>query len=317
MTEALPFPCDLEGRPRRVGVEIEYADVGLEQSAAILVELFGGRLVRETEYELRVLDGRLGELHLTVDSEPLKAYAAQRRRGRLPSLLGRVKRALLDSIAGSLTPYEITTAPLSLEQLEALELLLPALRRAGAQGTETSLLNVFGVHFNPSAPSREPLVLRDFIRAAALLHDELVQRWNMDVSRRAVGYSKPYPTAYQRVLLADDYAPGLPQLIDDYVAHNSRNRALDMLPLFAHLDPERVQRAARDPRIKPRPAFHYRLPNSRVSDPAWRLADEWQQWLTLERLAADRERQRELAARAREQLDHVLPQAAAGDEVRG
>lgn len=310
---ALPFPRDLDGQPRRVGVELEYAGVGLTRSAAILARLYGGRTQRDTELELRVIGTRLGEFHVELDSEPLKSMAKKRRRGRTLSLLERIEERLLGSIAGTLTPYEITTAPLEIGQLPELDSLCQALRRAGAKGTEASLLNVFGVHFNPSAPARDPLVLRDFIRAAALLHDELVARGHMDVSRRALGWAKPYPTAYLRIVLADDYAPDLSQLIDDYATHNDRNRALDMLPLFAYLDRERVLSRVPDVRIKARPTFHYRLPNSRVSDPQWRLADEWLQWITLEELAADRERQRTLLAAARTQLDHILPSPEAAE----
>ena len=310
----LPFPLDLDGKPRRVGVEIEFAELGLPRISAIIVEQFGGRTQYENDCEMRVVGTRLGDFNVEVDSEPLKTLAKKRRRGRVLGLMERVKGALLGSIAGTLTPYEITTAPLLIEQLTELDRLCQALRRAGARGTEDSILNVFGVHFNPSTPTRDPLVLRDFIRAAALLHDELVERGHMDISRRAVGYAKPYPTSYLRVLLADDYEPDLPQLIDDYMAHNSRNRAVDMLPLFAYLDRERVQAGVSDTRVKARPTFHYRLPNSRVSDPSWSLSAEWQQWLLLEQLAADRSRQREMMAHAREQLDHILPTRDAANQ---
>jgi hypothetical protein len=35
------------------------------------------------------------------------------------------------------------------------------------------------------------------------------------------------------------------------------------------LDPRRVRAATDDELIKPRPAFHYRLPDSRIEDPDW------------------------------------------------
>jgi hypothetical protein len=37
--------------------------------------------------------------------------------------------------------------------------------------------------------------------------------------------------------------------------------------------------------VNPRETFHYRLPNSCVSDPAWTLAQEWNLWVTVEELA--------------------------------
>ena len=40
--------------------------------------------------------------------------------------------------------------------------------------------------------------------------------------------------------------------------------------------------------IKPRPAFHYRLPNCLVDEPEWNLAVPWNDWVAIERLARDR-----------------------------
>jgi hypothetical protein len=83
----------------------------------------------------------------------------------------------------------------------------------------------------------------------------------------------------------------LPELIDDYLAWNpTRDRELDMLPLFAHLDPDRVARGASRHKVKARPAFHYRLPDSRIDEPGWGVVLDWNRWVQVERLAADRAR---------------------------
>ncbi len=85
------------------------------------------------------------------------------------------------------------------------------------------------------------------------------------------------------------YRPGMERLIDDYLAQNpTRNRALDLLPAMAYADPARVlARVGRPDLVKPRPAYHYRLPNSLVGDPVWTIAAEWNRWVQVERLAAD------------------------------
>jgi hypothetical protein len=49
--------------------------------------------------------------------------------------------------------------------------------------------------------------------------------------------------------------------------------------------------------VRPRPAFHYRLPNCRVDDPSWRVAREWNYWIAIEELAADRKRREAMTAR--------------------
>ena len=101
----------------------------------------------------------------------------------------------------------------------------------------------------------------------------------------------PMPQSYVLKVVDSHYRPGLAQMIDDYlVANPTRNRDLDMLPLFAELDPERVRRQFQSPLVKARPTFHYRLPDTRLSDPSWGLITEWNRWVQVEWLAADRER---------------------------
>ena len=79
--------------------------------------------------------------------------------------------------------------------------------------------------------------------------------------------------------------------IDDYLAANpTRNRDLDLLPLLHYFDETRVRAVLPNEKINGRPTFHYRLPDARVSDPGWSIAPDWNRWVCVERLAADRER---------------------------
>jgi hypothetical protein len=75
-----------------------------------------------------------------------------------------------------------------------------------------------------------------------------------------------------------------------------------MLPLFAHLDEERVKSAVKDPNIKARPTFHYRLANSNVADPHWSITHEWRYWLMVEALAQQPEK---LKAMCEAYLEHL------------
>jgi hypothetical protein len=79
-------------------------------------------------------------------------------------------------------------------------------------------------------------------------------------------------------------------LIDDYLSFNAtRNRALDMLPLFSMVDEDRVMNAVNDGKIKARPTFHYRLPNCQIEHPGWQLSEEWNLWWVIEALASDQD----------------------------
>ena len=105
------------------------------------------------------------------------------------------------------------------------------------------------------------------------------------------GLRRSFPPAYIRKLAAPDYWPDIPTFIDDYLAANpTRNRDLDLLPLLLHFDADRVRAVLPNEKINGRPTFHYRLPDARVSDPGWSIAPDWNRWVAVERLAADRER---------------------------
>jgi len=194
------------------------------------------------------------------------------------------------------TPTEIVTAPLLPEDLVEMDRLTEALRRAGGVGTEASVAYGIGVHLNPSVPSSSPRVLRDYIRAFVLLYPWLVRALHPNISRRFLRFIAPYPASYARLVLDPSYAPSLSDLIDDYLRHNpTRNRGLDLLPLFAHLDRARVERVIDDKRVSARPTFHFRMPDSRVDDPCFRITDQWRAWLEVERLVADTARLEQLS----------------------
>jgi uncharacterized membrane protein YdjX (TVP38/TMEM64 family) len=303
-----PLLVDEEGKPRTVGVEIEFSGLPLEAASRTIIDLYGGTVVRDNECELRVVGTRLGDFHVEVDSHRLKALAKKRRRGLVLDWFERMQARIFGSVAGSLTPHEISTSPIPMERVGELDRLVHALGRAGAEGTDDWIWNVLGVHFNPSVPSNDPAVLLAYLRAYSLLHPELVEALKVDATRRMMRFATAYPDAYVRKILDPAYQPNLTQLIDDYLEYNpTRNRALDCLPLLAHYDLERVRAATSDPRVWGRPTFHFRLPNSEVSDQSWRISDEWRLWIEVERLAADAERLASLSAVAREQLENPIP----------
>ena len=142
-----------------------------------------------------------------------------------------------------------------------------------------------------------------------LLSDWLRGEIDVDPTRKLLPHTHPFPAAYLRKILDADYAPELDALIRDYVSLNpTRNRELDMLPLFAHLAPDTLDKFIEDDRIKARPTFHYRLPNTELSDPDWRIVDEWNRWVAVEKLAADNAARRRMADKRLKSGGEPLPQ---------
>jgi len=125
-------------------------------------------------------------------------------------------------------------------------------------------------------------------RAFALLEPWLRARDPLDLSRRVLPFTAPFPRAFADALAA---APeldtaGLFDLVDRHLS--SRNHALDLLPAYAHLAPARFARhPAAGGAVSARPAYHFRMPESRIDEAGWSLGYEWRRWWLVERVAAD------------------------------
>jgi len=127
--------------------------------------------------------------------------------------------------------------------------------------------------------------LHRYLRAYALLQWWLVDAHEVDPTRRLSPYIDLYPEAYLQQLLAEEVTD-MERLFELYLEHNAtRNRALDLLPMLKEIDPQRIEREIDDPKVKARPAFHYRLPNCHIERDGWSLVASWNTWLVVERLA--------------------------------
>lgn len=279
---------------RRVGVEIEFAELSPEQVLSLIKFRFGGEIESETMFEHTVTNTDLGDFKLELDADGLKKHAKfidewKDNHTSEKSLSARAVdfySELMGQSAEHLVPWEVVTAPIPMTKLEALNELIIDLKAAGAAGTRDSLQYAFGVHLNPELPDLDVDAILKYLRAFMILSEWLRKEENVDVSRRITPYIDPFGRDYMRKVLDFDYLPGMDELIDDYLAFNpTRNRSLDMLPLFAHIDEERVRAAVDDPRIKPRPTLHYRLPNCEFGNPDWDLQTTWGNWLWVEALA--------------------------------
>jgi hypothetical protein len=290
-----PVPDDEGGRVRRVGVEIELTDLDVEAISSTVAEVFGGEVVRENDYLARV-ETDLGPFRIEADLDLLQRVGRSRAAHPDETGMFAAARDAVASIAEHIAPYEVVSPPVPYPSLPMLDELVDALRARGGHGTSAGVLLALGLQLNPQVPRTSAQSIYAHMRAYAALEPWLRVCCARDVTRRMVPFADSYPASYLERLLERASPPRLGMLIDEYLRYNpTRNRSLDLLPLFAHLDPERVAEAVDDPRIKPRPAFHYRLPDSRLSDPGWRITDEWRHWLVVERAAASPDLLTELA----------------------
>ena len=282
-----PIMTNAEGRIRTVGVEIEFAGLTAEAAAKALSLSFGGGVNQKDPHAFMVKNSRLGDLAVELD---LRSAHPGKGKTLLDSM-GAKLASWFGSAVRHVIPCELVTAPLSIDRLHEVDRAVAVLREAGAKGTQDGALYAFGLHFNPEVPSLEARSIVSILKAFVLLNPWLRRQVAPDTTRFLLGFADPFPQDYVRRIAAPDYWPNVPEFIEDYLAANStRNRDLDVLPLLLYLDEARVRTRLPNEKINKRPTFHYRLPDARISDPGWSIAPDWNRWVAVERVAADRER---------------------------
>jgi hypothetical protein len=281
------------GRLRRVGFELEFSGLEIADAADVLAQVLQGQVRRTGEFTAEV-DSSCGLFRVEFDSTFFQHKHYEKYLDVLglhprESELGRELEYLLFKLGEVVIPFEVVTPPLPLTDIDVVEKLREALCRHSAQGTKSAPFRAFGLQFNPEVPDKSVSTLLSYLRAFFLLFDWLFEESDVPLARCFAPYIQDFPREYMRTVVDPDYRPSLEEFMTDYLRHNpTRNRPLDLLPLFADLDAELVFRfPVEKHKIKPRPAFHYRLPNSDVDNPEWTIAVEWERWLKIEDLAAD------------------------------
>lgn len=287
-----------KGEERKVGFEIEFSGLKIGQITQIVHDLYGGEVVQVTPYKVKVKDTAHGTFGIELDFRFLKEELLKEELEEIGLIedeedveIIRKIEEVIAALSEQVVPYEIATPPIFISRLGVLDALEERLRMAGAQGTDASLFYAFGLHINPETPSFKAEVLLDYLRAFLILYEWLVYINRTDILRRMTPYIRPFEDRYTVMILEPDYKPDLTTLIDDYLIFNpTRNRPLDMLPLFAWIDEERVRKVVDDPRISKRPTFHYRLPDCRIDREVHNIAHAWNGWVEVEKLAHDKTR---------------------------
>jgi hypothetical protein len=269
------------GGIRKVGFELEFAGLELNQAVRVVETVFSGTRTSESAAACEVAVDGLGTFSVELDWAFLKKIAAA---GQSPDRSGDWVE-LLSQAAALLVPVEVVCPPIVVSELHRLEPLIKELRRAGARGTEDSLIAAYGVHINAEIPRLDAQVVFHYLRSFSLLQWWLVHAHHVDMARRISPYVDLYPEMYVQQLLSEK-SPDMTRIMTGYLDNNaSRNRALDLLPLLSCVDRAMVENAVADTKIKARPAFHYRLPNCQIDKLGWSLAGPWNIWWVVEELA--------------------------------
>ncbi|MDF1792775.1 MAG: amidoligase family protein [Thalassobaculaceae bacterium] len=278
---------------RKVGVEIEFGGIGTIETARIICDRFGGTVDRSGPHTATVRDTEIGDVSVELD------WTWMQKASDDGGIIDQTKEVLAE-LGRDVVPTEVVAPPLDGERIVELDKLVRALAANGAKGTRAGLLNGFGLHLNPELWDGDLNMrsLRQVLQAYVLMSPTLREEIQVDFTRSILPFVATFGDDYLRHLLRTDYDPNMSGLIDDYITFNpTRNRELDMLPVFAHIDGDRVRSRLTDQKISSRPTFHWRLPNADLENPSWSISHEWERWLSVEALATDE-------LRLRERIDH-------------
>lgn len=289
-----PLLYNQNGEVRKAGFEIEFGDIDLDIAASCIIEVFGGKQQKDNQYSRKVVDTSIGDFTLQIDSRLLteKSYEKFFKKLGLESEEISDKESslekALESLASFVVPYEIGAPPVPFTEVHILDKLRKALFEKNAGGTTSSLLYAFATHINPELPKNDHQTILRYLRAFFLFYYWLMDELEVNFTRRLTPFINPFPEEYILLVLHKGYNPDFETLLEDYHDYNpDRNRPLDLYPVFAFFDKEKVNGFPDVGKVNPRPTFHYRIPNSLIDEPDWSLANSWNSWVEIEKLASD------------------------------
>lgn len=309
-----PRHTNFEDAPRQVGVELEFAAVSADRVSARIAGLYGGEISREDAHRYYIKNTRFGDFAVELDTQyahrPTNEQTAKG--DGLAAWLDTFRqtmREIYGDVGSLVIPYEVVCPPIPVAEIAELEHLLQALREEGARGTRENLLHAFGAQFNPDIATKDADWIVAVLKAQILLSDWLRAIMSLDTARQLFAFADPFPAAYAKKVLDRAYWPDLETAMRDYLEANpTRNRELDLLPLFAWLDEALVRQHVESNLVKKRPTFHYRLPDANIGQPEWSLTLEWNRWVVIERLAEDRGKLAEMGEAYLRNAQMLLPE---------
>jgi hypothetical protein len=293
-----PILYTADGIERRVGFEIEFGHLSIDQTVEIIQKYFNAKTSSTSKVE-KSIHTELGEFKVEMDWQFLKEKSKNSNDNKIDWL------SPIVYFSSKIIPLEVVCPPVKISELSKLDNLVAKLRLLGAKGTQESIIAAYGVHINTELPSLGSNTILSYLKSFSILQSWLVKKHKVDLSRKLTPYIDLYPNEYVLTILKKDTC-SIEELFDDYFKYNAtRNRALDLLPLLAHLNKNKVNKLIDDKRIKSRPTFHYRMPNCSINDNTWNLSNPWNIWCVVETLANNQQHINELSSKYLDEMESL------------
>lgn len=268
---------------------MEYSNLSLLKSAAVVSSLFGGNISHINKYKIILKDTKYGDFTFELDALFLQKIESKGLFTKLTSVIGAISSDISDMLektSQKFIPFEISAPPIPISKLPLLDNMVDKLRLQGALGTTYSFQYAFGVHFNIEPPSDDIGDILKIFKSFLILQKWIEVQSEVDIARKISPFINDFPREYIRLVVDKRYNPDKERFMEDYIFFNpTRNRVLDMLPMLAYWDEKKVRKHLPDEKINPRPTYHYRLPNSKIDLFRWNLSVEFQLWVIVELLA--------------------------------
>lgn len=166
---------------RKVGFELEYGAIPLQKSAELLLSVVeSGTIEKINSYYYKIKNTPYGHFNLVLDFQFLVSQGLQKwlQDTGLDQII-ETEIALdleefIATISQTVVPYEITTPPLLLDDIELIESIKETFRIHGALGTDANPFYAFGFHINPEVTSFEVTEIIDILRAFFILYENLL-----------------------------------------------------------------------------------------------------------------------------------------------
>lgn len=303
-----------KGNMRRVGFELEFSHIEIQDILNILKESFGLKEKKINNYYYK-LESEYGDFFLELDFELMTKQKLKNSTREFFDKIGieidekdiEDFENYVGELSKDIVPYEISTPPLPLDKLDIIKKLVKKLNENNAYGTSKRFYYAFGLHINVEVISLEVESLLAYLRAYLILQDFLNKDAKIDLTRKITPFIDNFKNDYIIYILRKEYTPTIEEFIRDYLTYNpTRNRSLDMLPILAFINEDLVRENLPEEKIKPRPTFHYRLSNSMIGEADWKVEDEWNRWVKVEKLANDAESMKNLSREYLEYLNNFI-----------
>jgi len=299
---------------RHIGFELEFSNIDIEKILEILKKNFDFEIKKINNYFYE-LESKYGNFILELDFELLTKQKLTKNAKEFSKITGfnvdekdiEKIEDFIGKVSKDIVPYEISTPPLPLDKIEMVEKLVEVLGQNNAKGTTYKIYYAFGLHINIEVISLESKSLLSYLRAYVILQDFINKDANINLARKITPFIDNFKDDYIKYILDENYNPSIDEFLEDYIKFNpTRNRSLDMLPILGYIDEKRVREYLPDEKIKPRPAFHYRLSNSSIGEKDWKVYNEWNRWILVENLANDEQALQKLSKEYSKYLEKFI-----------